>query len=412
MILPENYDYRPLPIGLFIGKTEINKESISFLKKNIRGIYIILNTKNNKFYLGSSICIKSRLKSHIKEINGNRHHSKHLYNSVIKYGWNNFKFYIIEEIDKDKNLFDTEQIYLDKYKPYNNNVGYNILRCAMGGAAESLKKSVLCFNMTGDLIKEYTCANNAALDLNISYDLVRSCLRKQQKKTNNFLFFYKNDIETIDKFKANPYEYLEHNSQGICKNNKFKPIGKKWSDETILKNKDSRKYEYRIEVYDFKTRAFIGFYKSINKCRDAINISKFLLSKFKDLQLFTIGSYIIRMNKLKKGVLPHNYHYRPLGPGLIIKTDVNSSMGLFTQLIILKDTTLGRTHIKIDNNLYRLETGAFINHSKNPNCIITTIDETSNIYILKTLRMIKQGEELTVDYFKSDCAKDTVCKKQ
>ena len=77
------------------------------------GIYKITNLVNGKIYIGSSINITNRFKSHLKLLKSKIHHSNHLQNAFNEYGIDNFEFERIENV-KDKNkLLEREQYYLD-----------------------------------------------------------------------------------------------------------------------------------------------------------------------------------------------------------------------------------------------------------------------------------------------------------
>jgi len=93
--------------------------------EKISGVYKIVNTINRKMYIGSSIHINDRWKEHKRYLKNNKHHSNHLQKSWNKYGKDNFKFEIIERCEENETLIK-EQYYLDLYKTYNRNKGYNI----------------------------------------------------------------------------------------------------------------------------------------------------------------------------------------------------------------------------------------------------------------------------------------------
>lgn len=93
-------------------------------KEIIQGIYEIVNTKNNKRYIGSSINIYTRWKEHKRMLKKNEHHS-----IKLQRAWNKakdkdiFKFNIIEIIKDKQQLHIIEQQYIDKYDSLYN--GYN-----------------------------------------------------------------------------------------------------------------------------------------------------------------------------------------------------------------------------------------------------------------------------------------------
>lgn len=93
------------------------------------GIYQIINTTNNKIYVGSSINLKQRFNDHKKLLRHNKHPNNHLQSSWIKYGETNFKFKIIEFINND-NLLTREQFHINLFSSYDNKIGYNISKIA------------------------------------------------------------------------------------------------------------------------------------------------------------------------------------------------------------------------------------------------------------------------------------------
>lgn len=83
------------------------------------GIYKITNTKNGKFYIGSTSDLDRRIKRHRYDLRLNQHHSQHLQRAWNKYGGENFKFEILEYCSVD-NILATEQKYLDELNPEYN----------------------------------------------------------------------------------------------------------------------------------------------------------------------------------------------------------------------------------------------------------------------------------------------------
>lgn len=99
------------------------KNKLLSITKNKSGIYQVINLLNDKTYVGSSKDIRSRLYVYY---NKNRLISSNMiiYKGLLKYGYANFDFKIIEYCNV-KNLIIREQYYIDTLKPE-----YNLLKLA------------------------------------------------------------------------------------------------------------------------------------------------------------------------------------------------------------------------------------------------------------------------------------------
>lgn len=105
-------------------------------KEKICGVYCIENLENEKKYIGSSKDIYGRWKEHKNALRKNKHHSYKMQRAWNKYGEDSFKFYIIQIfIGKEKELRKLEQYYLDLYKSYDFNYGYNVSFTSEGGGS-------------------------------------------------------------------------------------------------------------------------------------------------------------------------------------------------------------------------------------------------------------------------------------
>ena len=94
----------------------------------IQGIYKIINKINNKIYIGQSTNIYKRFNSHKCEIKKGINHP--LYNPVRKYNIDNFEFIVLEEVTNVLLLDQREQYWMDHYKSYDKNFGYNLYSVA------------------------------------------------------------------------------------------------------------------------------------------------------------------------------------------------------------------------------------------------------------------------------------------
>ena len=92
--------------------------------------------------------------------------------------------------------------------------------------------------------------------------------------------------------------------------------------------------------------------------------------------------------------------YKPLPDSVTNKQSDISGLGLFADQDIKQGTNLGMTHLKIGSTIFRTPLGGFINHSDENNCIKTELrdERYTKKWNLITLRNIKEGEELTLEY--------------
>jgi group I intron endonuclease len=93
------------------------------------GIYKILNKLTGKIYLGSAFDFNRRFTRHKRLLNYNKHPNKLLQASWNLHGEEAFEFIIIEYWSKIT-LIEREQFWLDWYKSYNKDIGYNICKIA------------------------------------------------------------------------------------------------------------------------------------------------------------------------------------------------------------------------------------------------------------------------------------------
>ncbi len=93
------------------------------------GIYKLTCDKNDKIYIGKSINIRNRLRSH-KNCKGKCYFE----NAILKHGWDSFTVEILEifeNFDKSNNehkmlIVDREEYYIKLFDSTNNDIGYNI----------------------------------------------------------------------------------------------------------------------------------------------------------------------------------------------------------------------------------------------------------------------------------------------
>lgn len=137
-------------------------------------IYVILNTQNNKVYIGQSINLRKRWRNHKTSLRRGDHPNRHLQAAWNKYGEKSFKFKkleycLIEEIDA------REQHYLDIYMPrgmcYNNAIDAKVPARGLSPSAETRRK--LSEAGKGHIVSAETRRKLSEATKNSSPELVR-----------------------------------------------------------------------------------------------------------------------------------------------------------------------------------------------------------------------------------------------
>jgi len=135
------------------------------------GIYKIKNIKNRKVYIGKSKNLENRWDYHKTYYNSKqkRFINNHLYNSMKKYGIENFCFKIIKVCNLGE-LDNLEIYYINKYKSYNRDVGYNKTIGGEGGDT---------FNMRCEESKKLTKEKHRKLGKIDPKGIINFCIKGQ-----------------------------------------------------------------------------------------------------------------------------------------------------------------------------------------------------------------------------------------
>ena len=96
------------------------------MEKDFSGVYCILNTTNEKRYVGSSVHVKQRFAEHKRDLKKGKHCNIVLQRAWKKYGEDSFCFVVLEENVPVANLLEREAYYITLYSSYSYENGYNI----------------------------------------------------------------------------------------------------------------------------------------------------------------------------------------------------------------------------------------------------------------------------------------------
>ena len=90
------------------------------------GIYAIVNTLNNKLYIGQTVDLVIRINHHKYLLKRGDHPNRHLQSAWNKYGESNFEFKLLK-VCKPQYLDRFEKLYITKFKATHREYGYNIM---------------------------------------------------------------------------------------------------------------------------------------------------------------------------------------------------------------------------------------------------------------------------------------------
>lgn len=207
-------------------------------------IYKITNLINNKIYIGQTrSTISNRWNQHVSAAFSNQKKKDYnflLHKAIRKYGKDNFKIEIIEEVEESQNLDERESFWIHFYNSCileEESMGYNMTYGGEGsskinkyqlhelwllgkGSVEiakitgyadvSIRKNlesfsdydkeinfarntgntVYCYNENGKLIKEYPSISYAARQVNIDPSSINKCCNKVKNSAGGYFWSY------------------------------------------------------------------------------------------------------------------------------------------------------------------------------------------------------------------------------
>ena len=143
------------------------------------GIYKITNTIDNKCYIGQSVDIKARWRSHKYEAQTGESQLP-LYAALREYGIDAFKFEVLEKCSLKQEILDEREHYwIEYYNSYNN--GYN---STLGGQSEGIP--VYQYDLNGNYVDEYESISEAARKLGYGRSTICAVLNHERQTAYGF----------------------------------------------------------------------------------------------------------------------------------------------------------------------------------------------------------------------------------
>lgn len=213
--------------------------------KNKSGIYMILNTYNNKCYIGSTKNFYTRKQKHFRLLVLNKHHSNHLQKAYNKYGKDKFTFIILEECEIEK-LLEKEVFWINLKNSLDPRYGYNV---AIPKRNENLKlreDTILKLKMNS--YKQWYSDKRISLEEFLEGKRAKDLyIKKGIPNKEKVLVFNKNtgikeyEFESISKT-ASYFKTSQKRISEVCNGRK-----KSWVGYIFVKEKDyNSKLEYKI----------------------------------------------------------------------------------------------------------------------------------------------------------------------
>lgn len=168
------------------------------------GIYCIVNTDNQKKYVGSSKNIYQRLQKHRAYLRKNMHENKKLQNSWNKHGEDSFQYFILEFCSEEQ-LLEKEQFYIDTLRPWYNLV-LEVKRLKFsketrdkmsksrkegflrGTVRLYQEKPIHQYSLNGQYIQSFNSIKEASEKTGIARSSINRFLEGKYKKGGNFLW--------------------------------------------------------------------------------------------------------------------------------------------------------------------------------------------------------------------------------
>jgi group I intron endonuclease len=215
--------------------------------KNKSGIYKWTNKLTNDIYIGQSVDLAKRFIRYFNISYLKNRETLVISRALIKYGYSNFSLEILEYCDIAY-LTEREQYYLDKLNPK-----YNILKIAGSSLGHKLTeetKAKISKSLKGIYVKE-----KSALFGRTHSEETKALMALKKSDINNPLFGKTHTKETKELMR-------------------LKALGRKHSEETLLKMSASRGYLVNIyEKCDSEGFQLIGSFVSIRRAAKFLEIS-------------------------------------------------------------------------------------------------------------------------------------------
>lgn len=292
------------------------------------GIYKIVNSINNKIYIGQSIHIEKRFKEHIRESNYDRSNMP-IHKAIHKYGSENFQLEILEECNIE-DLDCRETFYINKYNSKDRAIGYNLLGGGNKGPtmkgidnpksvlSEEIVSKIRYLYLEGYVRKQAYAIINSTYNININtfYDVWNG------KTYKNICYYVYDNIykESIKEFRSINKSKLKETpaKQYVQEIRNAKASGKTIREYYNTKFKDIINYNTFQDIWYGKT------YSYIKPTIENVSIKKKCKKDYSVSQYSKEGVFIKNFNTIKEAIIEIKGKYDPNAVGNIYENCIGN----------------------------------------------------------------------------------------
>lgn len=217
-------------------------------------VYRILNTINNKNYIGITVNYEERWQQHKRALRKNKHVNLKLQHAWNKYGEQSFIFEILEEC-ADAQMYQKEIEYVCKFNSFDN--GYNLTRGGDKGGSESWEKQVYVYDLLGNYIDSFCSRREAERQLDchsIKECCLGSCSRGFSKTRKEW---YQFSYTKMDRYP--PYVFHGKMTE-VYKLDDFGNIVQHYPSFTLAYSEYGRKSGHNIQDACLTHKKYRGYY--------------------------------------------------------------------------------------------------------------------------------------------------------
>lgn len=171
-------------------------------------IYSIINTMNNKAYIGQTMgSLDKRKQGHLKLLRANKHFNAHLQNSFNKYGTESFEFVELMKVSNNK-LDENEVQLISLFNTTNDKYGYNITTGGSGVISPEAQLKNKISNQekwpnvlkispaTLKILNVYAGQNEAARENNIPVNHIGQACYFKGGKRHGYYWIFEDDYKS------------------------------------------------------------------------------------------------------------------------------------------------------------------------------------------------------------------------